>query len=71
MARQASETYLLPEQIWDADDIPARGLYNGRPSGSAMPLVWAHAEFLKLSRSLRDGRVFDQPAEAFVRYVAR
>jgi glucoamylase len=35
-----------------------------------MPLVWAHAEFLKLSRSIRDGRVFDLPAEAAERYLA-
>ena len=30
--------------------------------GSAMPLVWAHAEYVKLLRSLRDGRVFDTAA---------
>jgi glucoamylase len=52
---------LFPEQVWDAPDVPERGLFLGRPSGSAMPLVWAHAEYLKLRRSLRDGRVFDQP----------
>ena len=48
----ANESGLLPEQIWDAPDIPARELFFGRPSGSAMPLVWAHAEYLKLRRSL-------------------
>jgi glucoamylase len=52
---------LFPEQVWDAPDVPERELFFGRPSGSAMPLVWAHAEYLKLRRSLRDGRVFDQP----------
>ncbi len=39
---------LLPEQVWDAAPIPAFELVPGRPSGSAMPLLWAHAEFLKL-----------------------
>lgn len=39
---------LLPEQVWDSDALPERGLYPGRPSGSAMPLLWSHAEFLKL-----------------------
>ena len=53
---------MIPEQVWDTDDIPERGLFLGRPSGSAMPLAWAHAEYLKLRRSLRDGRVFDTPA---------
>jgi glucoamylase len=34
-----------------------------------MPLVWAHAEYLKLRRSLRDGRVYDLPPQARQRYV--
>jgi glucoamylase len=62
---------LLPEQVWDADDIPDKGLYRGRPSGSAMPLVWTHAEYVKLRRSLRDGRVFDMPRQAHQRYVVK
>src|SRR5581483_9709897 len=36
----AGESGLLPEQIWDSADIPERELFFGRPSGSAMPLVW-------------------------------
>ena len=64
----ASDGGLLPEQIWDAQDIPERELYLGRPSGSAMPLVWAHAEYVKLLRSLRDGRVFDAPPQTVQRY---
>ena len=33
-----------------------------------MPLVWAHAEHVKLLRSLADGRVFDMPPQARRRY---
>ncbi|MBV8512004.1 MAG: glucan 1,4-alpha-glucosidase, partial [Xanthobacteraceae bacterium] len=44
----ACPTGLLPEQVWDAEDIPERELFRGRASGSAMPLVWAHAEHAKL-----------------------
>ncbi|MGA7803407.1 glycoside hydrolase family 15 protein, partial [Bradyrhizobium sp.] len=65
----ASAGGLLPEQIWDSEDIPERELFLGRPSGSAMPLVWAHAEHIKLLRSLRDGAVFDMPPQAYARYV--
>ena len=36
----ANESGMIPEQVWDADDIPARGLFLGRPTGSANPLVW-------------------------------
>ena len=60
---------LLPEQVWDADDIPDRELFRGQPSGSAMPLVWAHSEHIKLLRSLRDGRVFDMPPQTVRRYL--
>jgi glucoamylase len=40
---------LLPEQVWDADDIPALELFRGKPSGSACPLVWAHSEYIKFA----------------------
>ena len=60
---------LLPEQTWDAPDLPEHELYFGRPTGSAMPLAWAHAEYLKLLRSLRDGRVFDTPPQTVQRYL--
>ncbi|MFZ0430973.1 MAG: glucan 1,4-alpha-glucosidase [Acidobacteriota bacterium] len=67
----ANEGGLLPEQIWDSPDIPERELFFGRPSGSAMPLVWAHAEYVKLRRSLRDGRVFDMPPQTVERYIEK
>jgi glucoamylase len=31
--------------------------------------VWAHAEYLKLRRSLRDGKIFDQAPQIYQRYV--
>ena len=61
---------MIPEQVWDSDDIPERGLFLGRPSGSAMPLAWAHAEYLKLRRSIQAGRVFDMPPQTAERYLA-
>jgi len=55
----ASRGGMLPEQVWDEPDRPELGLYLGRPAGSAMPLMWAHAEYIKLLRSTADGQVFD------------
>ena len=69
MRAQTSDGGMLPEQVWDAEDIPDRELFNGRPTGAAMPLVWAHAEYVKLVRSLRDGVVFDMPDQTYDRYV--
>ena len=67
----AGASGLLPEQIWDGADIPERELFFGRASGSAMPLVWAHAEYLKLCRSLRDGEIFDRPPQTVKRYLGK
>ena len=58
----------IPEQIWDSVDIPSRGLFRGRLSGSACPLVWAHAEYIKLRRSLLEGELFDLPPQTVERY---
>jgi glucoamylase len=68
LAFSANQGGFIPEQIWDEADIPERELYLGRPSGSAMPLVWAHSEYVKLRRSLHDGRVFDMPPQTVQRY---
>lgn len=64
--RFASTGGLLPEQIWDEPD--RNGLVFGEPAGAAMPLVWAHAEYLKLLRSTTDGRVFDRISVVEERY---
>ncbi|RUW54179.1 glucan 1,4-alpha-glucosidase [Mesorhizobium sp. M1A.F.Ca.ET.072.01.1.1] len=69
--RSAGAGGLLPEQVWDRPDLPERELRLGAPSGSAMPLVWAHAEHIKLLRSLRDGKVFDMPPQGVERYIER
>ena len=68
---QANGGGMMPEQVWDAPDIEARELRNGGPTGSAMPLVWAHAEYVKLLRSLRDGAVYDCPPQTHARYVVQ
>ncbi len=69
MEAGASPGRLLPEQVWDGRAIPELELFPGKPSGSAMPLVWAHAEHIKLLRSLADGAVFDRPPQTVRRYL--
>ena len=36
-----------------------------------MPLVWAHGEYVKLLRSLADGRVFDMSPHTMRRYAKK
>jgi len=68
MENSTSTSHLIPEQVWEAPDIPQLELFRGKGSGSACPLVWAHSEYIKLRRSLRDGKIFDQPPQAVERY---
>jgi glucoamylase len=61
----------LPEQVWDGPDVKSAGMYFGRPAGSAMPLMWAHAEYVKLLRSVVDGGVFDLIPVVAERYLEK
>jgi glucoamylase len=65
----ANASGFLPEQVWNAPDIAERGLVRGGPSGSANPLGWAHAEYVKLCRSLAEGRVYDAVDPVRERYA--
>jgi glucoamylase len=71
MAAMVGRCGLIPEQVWDAEPLPNILLAPGKPSGSAMPLVWAHAEFVKLSASRALGRPFDRPQRLWQRYGGR
>lgn len=44
---------LLGEQVWEG---------SGEPTGSARPLVWAHAEYIILAKAVATGVVDDRPA---------
>lgn len=69
MEQFASETRMIPEQVWDTKDLEEKHLFLGQKTGSATPLVWAHAEYLKLLRSIKDSRIFDQIDEVKRRYI--
>ncbi|MGH7041896.1 MAG: hypothetical protein ACREFY_07175, partial [Acetobacteraceae bacterium] len=68
MAAMTGKGGMIPEQVWDAEPIPRRFLFPGRPTGSATPLAWAHAEFVKLVVSRRAGRPIDMPTAVAQRY---
>ncbi|MGN6264538.1 MAG: glycoside hydrolase family 15 protein [Ginsengibacter sp.] len=62
---------LIPEQIWDTDDIPEKELFFGQHSGSAMPLVWAHSEYIKLCYSIKQKKIFDMSPHTEDRYIKK
>ncbi len=67
MERFSNAGGMLPEQVWCGDDLP--GVKRGEPTGSAMPLCWAHAEYIALVRGAADGVPFERLAPAYERYV--
>jgi len=71
MEQFAFKGRMLPEQIWDGSDMKSAGMYFGQPAGSAMPLMWAHAEYVKLLRSVADGHVFDLIPVVAERYLKK
>lgn len=60
---------MFPEQVWDCPDISAKSLFKGHSTGSAKPLVWTHAEYIRLLRSLQDGKIFSTPSCTSLRYL--
>ena len=59
---------LFPEQVWDALDIPEEHMFFGKATGAAIPLMWAHAEYVKILRSVVDNRVYDRLDPVVERY---
>lgn len=70
MRNCASAGGMLPEQVWDTDPIAALELFPGRPSGGAMPLLWSHAEFLKLLIARETGRPVELLGAVAERYAS-
>ena len=71
MAAMAGPGGMIPEQVWDGAPLPEQRLFAGRATGSAMPLAWAHAEFIKLMISRHLGRPVDRPAAVWQRYAGQ
>jgi glucoamylase len=71
MAAMTGPGGMMPEQVWDAEALPERWLFPGKPTGSAMPLAWTNAEFIKLMVSRHLGQPVDRPAAVWERYGGR
>ena len=46
-------------------------MWYGLPTSAAVPLAWVHAEYIKLVRSVTDGRVFDRIDPVHARYASQ
>ncbi len=70
-----SESLMISEQIWDKKDAPPNAdrrfmplLKFGEGTGSATPLAWSMAQFIRLATNLKAGRNLDTPQIVYDRY---
>jgi glucoamylase len=68
MAGAANQGLLIPEQVWDQPS--GSGFTFGQGTGSAAPLAWSLAQFVRLAVSISAGRDVETPAVVAARYVA-
>jgi len=71
MANTANDGYMIPEQVWDQPQ-PAPEPYSyqpGKATGSASPLAWAMAQYIRLARAIDAGRPVETPAAVAERYA--
>ncbi|HZH90616.1 MAG TPA: alpha/beta hydrolase-fold protein [Pyrinomonadaceae bacterium] len=65
----ANEGLMLPEQIWDRRESPHPDLVFGEGTGSATPLAWTMAQFIRLAANLSEGRNLETPDIVAARYT--
>ena len=71
MANTANAGYMIPEQIWDQADPTAFNHVFGKGTGSAAPLAWAMAQYVRLAQGIANGNVVETPTVVADRYARR
>ena len=64
----ANEGMMIPEQVWDRSDSPAPEFRFGSGTGSATPLAWSMAQFVRLTLNIKTGRNLETPQMVAARY---
>jgi GH15 family glucan-1,4-alpha-glucosidase len=71
MANTANDGYMIPEQVWDEKQpaLPPYRYEPGKATGSASPLAWAMAQYVRLACAIEAGRPVETPAVVRRRYA--
>lgn len=69
MMRFANGGGMIPEQVWDKPGSPTPELRFGKGTGSATPLAWSMAQFIRLAVNLQAGRNLETPDIVAARYL--
>ncbi len=67
----ANDGEMIPEQVWDREESPAAQFQFGAGTGSATPLAWSMAQFIRLAINLDRGRNSETPAIVAARYLKK
>jgi glucoamylase len=67
----ANDGRMIPEQVWDREKSPAPKFRFGAGTGSATPLAWSMAQFIRLAISLDRGRNIETPEIVAARYARK
>lgn len=74
----ANDGLMIPEQVWDRKETPKNidrqfipELKFGEGTGSATPLAWSMAQFIRLAINLKEGKNLDTPEIVYQRYVLK
>lgn len=71
LANFANDGLMIPEQVWDRKESPTSSLRFGAGTGSATPLAWSMAQFIRLAMSIERGRNVETPRVVWERYASR
>ena len=71
LAGFANDGLMIPEQVWDRVESPTSSLRFGAGTGSATPLAWSMAQFIRLAMSIKKGRNVETPKVVWERYAGR
>lgn len=71
LAAFANDGFMIPEQVWDRNESPSASLRFGAGTGSATPLAWSMAQFIRLAMSIERGRNIETPRVVWERYGSR
>lgn len=69
MMRFANDGGMIAEQVWDRRDTPDARFRFGEGTGSATPLAWSMAQFIRLAVNIKEGRNTETPAVVASRYL--
>jgi len=60
---------MIPEQVWDQSGRTSAELRLGSGTGSATPLAWSMAQFIRLATNLKAARNLETPRVVAERYL--